>query len=249
MKKPADTRLLIVDDEVDLRDALAFDFKRKGYQVLTASNGVEAFSVVKQQSIDVVISDIRMPGGDGIELLSKIKDHNLNLPVVIFMTAYSDIGIEEAYDRGAEFIFSKPFDRKALHQAVEKAVQPREERWMPDVKNVPIVFSIELNFSRLDTAIKAHGVSIGRGGLFVALDKNFPTVTETVRFKIQLSQDPNLRDINGSGIIRWVRKESIGPLPAGCGIEITFLEDSSREPFLHLIDQLRLRAFIPKGAG
>lgn len=247
MKQPAETRILIVDDEADLRDAIAFDFKRKKYQVLTAANGVEAFNIVKQQPVDVVISDIRMPGGDGIELLSNIKSHNLNLPVVIFMTAYSDIGIDEAYDRGAEFIFSKPFDRKALHAAVERAVTPRDERWLPDVENVPVAFSIELTFPKLKAAIQAKGVSVGRGGLFVALDKDFPAVTDTAGFKIRLPEDPEIRDIVGKGVIRWVRKESSSQLPTGCGIEITHLEDSSRAAFLKLVEHLKLRAFIPKG--
>ena len=121
MRYPKDIVILVVDDEPELRDALVFDFKRKKFQVLEASNGRDAFEIVKKNRIDVVLTDVRMPGGDGIELLDNIKSFNQEIPVVMFITAYADISTEEALKKGAFAVFSKPFDRKALLEAIMKA--------------------------------------------------------------------------------------------------------------------------------
>ena len=59
MKEPKDTVVLVVDDEETLRKAIFNDFKRKGYQVLSAGNGRDAFEIVKNHKIDVILSDIK----------------------------------------------------------------------------------------------------------------------------------------------------------------------------------------------
>src|ERR1700677_4572551 len=106
--------LLIVDDEPDLRDILCYSFQRKGYKTVQAENGSVAIDIVRSQKIDLVLSDIRMPGGDGMELLEEIKRHNSDLPTILFLTGFADVKLEEAYDKGCEAIFSKPFDSAML---------------------------------------------------------------------------------------------------------------------------------------
>ena len=121
--------ILVVDDEAILRSAIVFDFKRKGFNVLDAENGAQAFEIVKANKIDLVLTDVRMPGGDGIELLDKIKALNASLPVVMFITGFADISLEEAYDKGVDAVFAKPFDRKALLAAVLKALSDINDKW------------------------------------------------------------------------------------------------------------------------
>ena len=118
-----DITLLIVDDEESLRDAMVYDFKRRGFNVLDASNGTQAFEIVKKTKVDIVLTDVRMPGGDGVELLDHIKAYNPELPVVMFITGFADITLEEAYDKGVDAVFAKPFDRKALLTAVMNAIE------------------------------------------------------------------------------------------------------------------------------
>lgn len=110
--------LLIVDDEEALRNSIIFDFKRKGFTILSASNGTEAFELVKNNNIHLVISDIRMPCGDGISLLEKIREYNPDIPTVIFITGFTDSTEEECLAKGALKVFSKPYDRKALMNLV-----------------------------------------------------------------------------------------------------------------------------------
>ncbi len=109
--------LLIVDDESDLRSAIVFDFKRKGFSVLSAENGTKAFELIQTNRIDLVISDVRMPSGDGLFLLEKIQSLPVKIPL-IFITGFSDVTEVECISRGAIKVFSKPFDRKLLMKSV-----------------------------------------------------------------------------------------------------------------------------------
>jgi CheY-like chemotaxis protein len=110
--------LLIVDDEETLRNAIMFDFTRKGFTVLSAENGTKAIELVKSNRIHVVISDIRMPGGDGITLLEQIRAIDPNIPNVILVTGFAEVSEAECLAKGAKKVFQKPFDRKALMNEV-----------------------------------------------------------------------------------------------------------------------------------
>src|SRR5689334_18338898 len=100
--------LLIVDDEETLLNTIVFDFKRKGFTVLSADCGDKAFELVKANRIDLVISDIRMPGGDGVSLLEKIRSYDPKIPTVLFLTGFADVTQEECIAKGASKVFSKP---------------------------------------------------------------------------------------------------------------------------------------------
>ncbi|MEO5668825.1 MAG: response regulator [Bdellovibrionota bacterium] len=114
MKTPQDFTVLIVDDEELLRESIIFDFKRKGFKVLSAANGTVAFEIFQTNSVDLVLSDIRMPGGDGIFLLKKIHARGGQIPVVIFMTGFSEVAPEDVTALGVRKIITKPFERKEL---------------------------------------------------------------------------------------------------------------------------------------
>jgi DNA-binding NtrC family response regulator len=118
--------ILIVDDEEDLRDSMVFDFKRKGFTVLTAENGVKAFELIKNNTIHFVISDMRMPGGDGMDLLEKIRAKDPKLPFVILVTGYADATEAECLAKGALKVIVKPYDRKILMSSVLEALKITE---------------------------------------------------------------------------------------------------------------------------
>lgn len=81
-------RVLVADDEYSLRKLYERELKREGYEVLFATNGQEAIQMVKEGHPDLIVMDIRMPGMDGIEAMSRILEEKNNLPVVI-NTAFS----------------------------------------------------------------------------------------------------------------------------------------------------------------
>lgn len=114
--------VLLVDDDATHRNVLAFDFKRKGFSVLHASSGNEAWEMILRENINLVITDIRMPDGNGVELLRRIKDRNPILPSVILITGYTDLDLNNATEWGAEAVLPKPLDRKALLSASQSVV-------------------------------------------------------------------------------------------------------------------------------
>lgn len=114
--------ILVVDDEEEIRKMLVFDFKRQGFNTLAAASAAEAFEFVLKQKIDLVLSDMRMPGGDGLSLLEKIRGIHPKSPVVIFLTGFADVTEEECIAKGASRVFSKPYDRKALMNAIFSAL-------------------------------------------------------------------------------------------------------------------------------
>ena len=118
--KPQDFNILIVDDEPDLREILSFDFERMGYRVDTAAGGIEALAKFKENRYDLIITDIRMPQGDGLSLLKNLK-LLVDVPVIC-ITGFSELSISSILEMGALGVFEKPFDRKKLHTAVFKVL-------------------------------------------------------------------------------------------------------------------------------
>ena len=131
---PKKYSVLVVDDDDALRSALVWDLKRKGYQTYEAENGEIAFQKTLESRVDLVLTDIRMPVCDGIQLLNRLKKENLDMPVVMFLSGFSDLTPEEACALGVEAVYSKPFQRKVLLQGIETAIQKREERWVKPVR-------------------------------------------------------------------------------------------------------------------
>lgn len=115
-------RILIVDDDEPLRDILVIVLEDRGYEILQASGGHEAASFLKRESVDLVISDVRMPDGDGIELLKSIRERNSKVPLVIVMTGYTDVSVDEIKRLGAQAVFYKPFNSKKLLSSVEQVL-------------------------------------------------------------------------------------------------------------------------------
>jgi CheY-like chemotaxis protein len=245
-KAPKDATVLVVDDEEALRRFLAFDLRRKGFNVLEAANGRDALALVLENSVDVVVSDVRMPGGDGVELLDNIKNYHPGIPVVMFVTGFADLTLEEAYDKGADAVFTKPFDRNELLSSINKAITSKDELWgVQEVLDQDCGFGIELHFPELNYAVSGKLLSIGRGGMFVALTERFPTVGSKTLFKIAFDAGAP-QGIEGNSSVRWVRTGSGAAQPEGCGIEFAYLTEESRTQVIDLIGSIRTRAFIPK---
>jgi two-component system NtrC family response regulator len=119
--------VLVVDDEPKLCDLLASALGQgEEIQVFTASNGLHALTVLEREEIDLVISDWRMPGMDGPQLLAEIKVRFPDLPVIV-MTAYSTVkNAVQSMRNGAFDYISKPFDIDELDITVNKALQFRD---------------------------------------------------------------------------------------------------------------------------
>ena len=129
--------ILIVDDEKNYPPILSAVLEEEGYETLTANNGLAALEIIKNSDIDLVLTDMKMPLIDGIELLERIKLTDPDLPVIM-MTAHGTVEkAVEAMQKGAYNYISKPFDNKQLVIYVKKAASissvVKENRRLRDV--------------------------------------------------------------------------------------------------------------------
>lgn len=101
--------ILVVDDEKDICDLLSLELGDQGFNYFIAHSVSEAVRILKKSSVDLVITDIRMPQKSGIELLKELRLNQKKLPVV-FMTGFSDISEADAINMGASAVVAKPFE-------------------------------------------------------------------------------------------------------------------------------------------
>lgn len=117
---PDKPKILIVDDEIKMTRLLEINLKEK-YSLFTASNCQEALNILKAQEIDLILTDLKLPGKDGIALMEEVKALNPDLPVIL-MTAYGTIeSAVEAMKKGAFDYLLKPVKMKEVELVLERA--------------------------------------------------------------------------------------------------------------------------------
>lgn len=100
-------KILLVDDEEDFRQLMAFWLESKGYAILTASNGQEAVKVVKNDAPDIIFLDLHMPVMDGATALKEIRTFNKDVPVIVISAHTGDPKAREAMASGISGVFPK----------------------------------------------------------------------------------------------------------------------------------------------
>lgn len=116
-----DEKILLVDDEEDIRDVLSISLADLGYEVVTAENGEEALSIIREVKPPIVLTDIRMPVMDGIELLRKIKQEDSEIEVIM-ITGHGDmdLAVKSLKYEATDFI-TKPIKDEVLEIALKRA--------------------------------------------------------------------------------------------------------------------------------
>lgn len=133
--------LLIVDDEQSMRELLEIVFREEGYGVLTASSLESAYETVRKNDVDIVVSDLKLSDGTGMDLLQTLREEKPEI-LFILITAYAsaDSAID-ALKYGAFDYVTKPFDveelKSIVHNAVERSVQVQSSPHLPPGENQP----------------------------------------------------------------------------------------------------------------
>jgi DNA-binding response OmpR family regulator len=237
-------KILIVDDEEDLREIISFEFELIGFDIAVAENGRKGFEAFQREKPDVVLSDIRMPGGDGLELLKRIKSENPFYPPVLLMTGFADLSDEDTYLLGADFIFAKPFDSADLLHGVTNALIPFHER-MNQSSNITPATKLDINLSTFQNSIDERLFAIGRNGIFIHTQQVQKVGTP---IEVLLTfEEGDIREIGAKGIVRWSRVGQKGTYKQGMGIELTGLNTESMSIIQKYIETHRPLASIPCG--
>lgn len=115
--------LLVVDDEAAMRRNVLDILSRPGLRILEAEDGAQAFDTLRNEEVDVLLLDVRLPDVDGIEALKKIKGIYPDMPVVLFTAFSTSERIMEAMGRGAYDYLEKPFDAEDIEIIISRALE------------------------------------------------------------------------------------------------------------------------------
>ena len=118
-------RILLADDNKDLRDAVSGFLEFLGFEVAIAGNGIEALAVFLSSTFDLVLTDLQMPVMDGLSLAGHIKDRSPNTPVILLTGSDSET-VREKVERGpVDSVIFKPFLLEDLQRTVQGALAPK----------------------------------------------------------------------------------------------------------------------------
>lgn len=225
--------LLVVDDETDLRDIVASELEFMGAKVFQAENISNAQKILAQNHIDLIVSDIRMPGGTGIDLLDVVKAKDTDVPPVILITGFADITTEDAFNKGAEALLNKPFKLDDLIKMVVRYTSPFDGRFKEEGSSQKKL-SVELDKSK---------VQFGRGGLAMEFDtagKKFD-IGELVEFNFNYGDE----HYEGNAICRWLRQLDHGTNKAIIGLEFMNLNTQTLGQFQKINAGKTVVPYIP----
>jgi len=232
----SEATILVVDDEHALREIFAKWLVGVGCgKVLIAADGLAALAVLETESIDLLITDVRMPVMDGVTLVRRLATLDKTLPSVVFISGFGDVDKKEMYALGVEAFITKPFDRYELVGVLERALADRACLWLTPMRVAP-------RQTMLLEGRVSESIRLGRGGFSVC--SNAPLSLSKVAFKCRFTESG--RELSGQGLVRWNSK-----VDHTVGIELVYLEESCREWVVGEIAVKLPKSFIPhlKGCG
>jgi YesN/AraC family two-component response regulator len=166
-------RLLVVDDEFSILTHLGQFLSGKGFNVMLASDGKEALDIFRKRSVDLILSDVKMPGINGVQLLKAVKDVNPRIPVIL-ISGYRDVNtVVDALKAGAENFLTKPLNMDELVSVVERSLNlscirlvtsehflqleqtttmevPSQSEWICEVINQISLSAVAVGFAQYD---------------------------------------------------------------------------------------------------
>jgi DNA-binding response OmpR family regulator len=146
-------RILVVDDEERIVNFLRSKLKASGYEVLTASNGLEGLEQAQAQEPDLIVLDLLMPKMDGLDMLKELRSYSA-VPVIILTAKDADTDRIKGLQLGADDYLPKPFNPDELVariEAIRRRLEPGERHKIPEV----------FNLGRITIDFKKHRVLVG----------------------------------------------------------------------------------------
>lgn len=233
--------ILIIDDEPDLREILAEEFRFEGFDVFEAQNGVEALAIFLEKRPSAIVSDIRMSGGDGVTLAKSVRALEPVAPPIFLITGFADLTAEAAFNFGVEGLFHKPFQIDEIKAAIMASLQKPESRLQQTLSTKPTI-EIELQGEGFKDFYQEGSIKLGRGGLSAPLD-----CLVGVTRPLLVGEIVAVKSIQAKlfeGIVRWVRHQS-NEYPPAVGIEIKKAENDFLDQFLRQENLQKAACFIP----
>jgi CheY-like chemotaxis protein len=228
--------ILVVDDEPALRDIFQKWLVAAGCSsVLTAVDGITALAVIAAHEVDILVTDVRMPGMDGIALVRRLSEMGRPIPTMIFISGFGEIDKKEMYAAGVEAFLPKPLHRDDLVTVLETALANRADLWLESMEVAPrqtmVVKVVDFNGPSRDS------IHLGRGGFSAA----YPASLNLGKIDFQCSfRDLEQHEMIGQGYVRWYSKAD-----GTVGIEFFYLDPLCRPWVVQQITSAAPKSFIP----
>lgn len=204
MTKTNEWKIVLVDDEADIREVMAIALEDSGYQVHTASDGTGGIELCKTVQPQIVITDVRMPGLSGIQVLAAVKKMNPDIEVIVF-TAFGDMDLAiQALQLDASDFIAKPVNDQALQMALKRA----RERYSARKKLKDYTALLEREFA--DQARILHQdkmISLGRLAASVVHEINNPLagILNYIRLMIRILSRGSLSEENREKFSQYLK--------------------------------------------
>lgn len=114
--------ILIVDDEPGIRTMVQFELSQSGHTILTADSGATALEVLKTKTVDLILTDMRMPQMDGLDLVVQVRKSHPALPIIL-MTGFVEDRVKKVQEYNLADMLHKPFTIDQLAESVEKVLK------------------------------------------------------------------------------------------------------------------------------
>jgi DNA-binding NtrC family response regulator len=187
-------RILVADDELITLRALERVLSKEGHEVVTAENGEKALKVLQERYVDILITDIKLPGIDGISLMNWAKRHQPGVKVIM-ITGYSSIkGAVEAMKRGASDYIAKPFNLEEIKASVNAVLE--------EEKHSISIPSGDLSKKEFELMIRALNHPLRREILKILhTPRTFTGIWRTIGTKDPTSVSFHLRNLKAMGLV------------------------------------------------
>lgn len=239
-------KLLFVETDPKVLSALLPRLEQVGFHVVMVPDFDQAVNRFKLHDFHLVIANLDLPGRGGLQLMNEVNPTGARDLSFIFLSGNADAPLEDFLTESASIVFTEPFDFDKIIDRVQTESIEKLDHWHQKPKRVEVDFKVDVQLEGLGDISDGSVVNIGRGGMFLAIRYPLPPVGKTIRFKIRWSYEKPDELIEGEGIVRWIRLEPKDSFPTGCGVEFTYLTDTSIDHLSQFLNETKTRRFIPK---
>jgi two-component system alkaline phosphatase synthesis response regulator PhoP len=154
-------RLLLVEDDPTLRQALTFNLTREGYEVTSAADGEAALEAARSDRLDLILLDVMLPGMSGVEVLRVLRREGVATPVIILSAKGDEIDRVVGLKVGADDYIAKPFSRPELLARIEAVLRrQRREAEDPEHRQELVLGAVRIDVARREVTVDAEPVHL-----------------------------------------------------------------------------------------
>jgi two-component system response regulator (stage 0 sporulation protein F) len=204
-------KILIVDDELRIRELLYKVLSKEGYQVITTPSAEQTFAYITREPFDLVLLDIKLAGESGISILKKIRELQQKIPVIIYSGVITADLEKDARTAGANEVLSKTVEITQLVQQIKKFIKGKDRLFQdpserlkksilivddePEIRNVLVSFFRKKGYKNIEEAANGEqALQLARSQMFsvALLDINMPGMDGLTTLKKLLEINPKL---------------------------------------------------------